>query len=281
MQVKHVALAISVGMLLTACATGSGSSSASIAVDAPKPAYSGNLYEDLELKSDLEGVFSTFSKQDAWVKDLRVKIGDKTFDNGSKINFKELGQGFVVMPVTASMQVTVDHEDKAQMKSGEKIVSGNMALLQQQYSLAFVGLHNKITHADGTQTAAKIDLFGSVHGKETKNLPAGQATYVGKGYSIFNNKFDSKNDVDTYNFTYNVDFANKTGEGSLVGRDTLTLQKGNLTFNLEDEEHQIEGKITGLSNGEYKLNFFGDNAEEIAGSFDSDSKTGIIGGKKQ
>ncbi|MDN3212229.1 MULTISPECIES: factor H binding protein domain-containing protein [Haemophilus] len=103
-----------------------------------------------------------------------------------------------------------------------------------------------------------------LNGVNTKDIPnEGKATYIGTAFTKDREGM----------LTYNVDFANKKGEGNITGLDglgNLTLHEGNLAeiygkdWGKGISSDMTSDKWTNMK-GEYLLLFYGKNAEEIAG----------------
>lgn len=165
--------------------------------------------------------------------------------------------------------------------------NSDVYLFKQDYSL-IAGIHDKnMTVKLGNEHKVNfigyIDYF--VRGVSTEKLPTtGKFNYSGSG------KIGTQSGIRDAKFSYDVDFANKTGSGSL---GNITLSKGNITTQTLPSEIDnspittpgIEGKATdGSLNGEYGLGFYGPHADEIAGSVELGDKNdviGVFGGTKQ
>ena len=158
--------------------------------------------------------------------------------------------------------------------------NSDVYLFKQDYSL-IAGIHDKnMTVKLGNEHEVNfigyIDYF--VRGVPTEKLPTtGKFNYSGSG------KVRSQFGAQDAKFSYDVDFANKTGSGSL---GNITLSKGNITTQTLPSEIDnspittpgIEGKATdGSLNGEYGLGFFGPNADEIVGLVELGDKNDVIG----
>ena len=164
---------------------------------------------------------------------------------------------------------------------GSITTNSDVYLFKQDYSL-IVGTHNKnMTVKLGNEHEVKfigdIDYF--VRGVPTEKLPTtGKFNYSGSG------KIGTQSGIRDAKFSYDVDFANKTGSGSL---GNITLSKGNITTQTLPNEIDnsppittpgIEGKATdGSYFGEYTLGFFGPNAAEIVGLVELGDKNDVIG----
>ena len=170
---------------------------------------------------------------------------------------------------------------------GSITTNSDVYLFKQDYSL-IVGTHNKnMTVKLGNEHEVKfigdIDYF--VRGVPTEKLPTtGKFNYSGSG------KIRSQFGAQDAKFSYDVDFANKTGSGSL---GNITLSKGNITTQTLESKIDnspitaptIEGKATdGRYSGDYDLVFFGPNADEIVGVVElgnEEDVIGMFGGTKQ
>lgn len=101
--------------------------------------------------------------------------------------------------------------------------------------------------------------------KEFQFPTEGKATYTGVA-------FDSHSQG---TLTYNVDFAKKTGQGSIEGLEhigRLTLDQGEIYKSASSGGMRARGRISADEwknvrdiSGDYQLGFYGKNAEEIAG----------------
>ena len=164
--------------------------------------------------------------------------------------------------------------------------NSDVYLFKQDYSL-IAGIHNKnMTVKLGNDTEEKSidDIHFFVRGVPTEKLPTtGKFNYSGSG------KVGSQSGAQEVNFNYDVDFAAKTGSGSL---GNITLSKGNITTQTHTSEidnspitaQGIEGKATdGRYSGDYTLGFFGPDADEIVGSVElgDEDVIGIFGGTKK
>ena len=93
----------------------------------------------------------------------------------------------------------------------------------------------------------------------------GNATYTGVA-------FDSQKQGE---FTYTVNFADKKGSGKITGLEhigDITLQEAEIYKSASNNDFRVKGDVVaeawkeqGGVNGRYAANFFGPNAEEIAG----------------
>lgn len=164
--------------------------------------------------------------------------------------------------------------------------NSDVYLFKQDYSL-IAGIHNKnmtVKLGNDTEEKSVDDIHFFVRGVPTEKLPTtGKFNYSGSG------KIGTQSGIRDAKFSYDVDFANKTGSGSL---GNITLSKGNITTQTHTSEIDnssittpgIEGKATdGRYSGDYTLGFFGPDADEIVGALDlgDEDVIGIFGGTKK
>ena len=95
----------------------------------------------------------------------------------------------------------------------------------------------------------------------------GSATYKGKAFngtyqnSFNSSTFETTNSIKEGVLSYNVNFTNRTGSGSITGLgDTVDLQQGSISGTGINSTAQ-----QGFKNGSYLLDFYGKKAEEVAG----------------
>lgn len=164
--------------------------------------------------------------------------------------------------------------------------NSDVYLFKQDYSL-IAGIHGKnMTVKLGNEKEVKfigvvIDYF--VRGVPTEKLPTtGKFNYSGSG------KIGTQSGIRDAKFSYDVDFANKTGSGSLgnitLSEDKIKAVEYDDDFGYRFTAQGIEGKATdGRYSGDYDLAFFGPDAAEIAGTVElgNEDVGGIFGGTKQ
>ena len=105
----------------------------------------------------------------------------------------------------------------------------------------------------------------------------GSANYKGKAFngtyqnSFNSSTFETTNSIKEGVLSYNVNFTNRTGSGSITGLgDTVDLQQGSISGTGINSTAQ-----QGFRNGSYLLDFYGKKAEEIAGKVIFDGKDTI------
>ena len=164
--------------------------------------------------------------------------------------------------------------------------NSDVYLFKQDYSL-IAGIHGKnMTVKLGNEKEVKfigvvIDYF--VRGVPTEKLPTtGKFNYSGSG------KIGTQSGIRDAKFSYDVDFANKTGSGSLgnitLSEDKIKAVEYDDDFGYRFTAQGIEGKATdGRYSGDYDLAFFGPNADEVVGSVElgNEDVGGMFGGTKQ
>ena len=208
----------------------------------------------------------------------QVTVGGKTYTSGN-IDLKTLGNG--IQRINATETASANVGGTTYTATRHSVVH----LYQQPYSVV-AGLEVKggqISNGDPID-ASDLDI-DTVKGYATKTLPsAGTYNYAGKAFSR-----DSSGQ-----FNYAVNFDTRKGSGSITGiteAGKITLQEGTISnlSHTNPDNTTISGfgiQSTATSekkgNGEYKLGFFGPNAEEVAGTVNQNNN-GLVGfgGTKQ
>lgn len=122
---------------------------------------------------------------------------------------------------------------------------------------------------DSVEVVKMPMIVGLINGEATQKLPTeGKYTYNGTAFS----------NSETGRLTYNVDFDKKVGSGAVTGlakTGDIKLEEAAFKHNAWSNDldgtsvraHGIAGKVSkgAESVGDYSLNFFGQNAEEVAG----------------
>lgn len=210
-----------------------------------------------------------------------LSVDGKTQDGD--LNLSKYPKGHSTLNIKET--VTAKHGGQ----SGSITTDYTTYLFKQDYSFV-AGVHNKnvTTVLNGHQETKPIGTYLHTHisgGIFTEKLPTtGKFNYSGSG------KIGSQSGVQEVNFNYNVDFGAKTGSGSL---GNITLSEGKIRSVKHDDDiggvlttQVIEGKATdGSLNGDYSLDFFGPDADEIVGTVelgdDKEGMVGMFGGTKQ
>ncbi|HDL5286732.1 TPA: colicin transporter [Mannheimia haemolytica] len=107
----------------------------------------------------------------------------------------------------------------------------------------------------------KVDGTVTVKGLKTEKLPTeGTATYSGKAFN-----HDGAKGFNGGDLTYNVNFSKRTGSGRVEGEfgNLIVLEEG--TINNTQISSTVHGNNPLNLSGKYTVEFFGKNAEEIAG----------------
>ncbi len=131
----------------------------------------------------------------------------------------------------------------------ETITTGK-AIYNQPYSIIFADTESGVRNFSSINELSNVRIAGLKTKLEA--IPTkGTANYSGKA-------FDAK---DNGTLDYNVNFENKTGSGTITGLgNNITLKQGSISGT------GISSTATqGYKLGSYSLDFFGKNAEEIAG----------------
>jgi len=163
-------------------------------------------------------------------------------------------------------------QDSLNNKDEYSFREGYHYIYQQPYSVVVgtwltTDIKDDVNQLVGNPYPYNVDVAG--FNTQAAALPnAGKATYTGLGVHI-NDKFD---------LTYNVDFAKRTGSGSLLkaveyggkilldeGTIAKINLKGNEVIGISSSAKALNGK-----SGRYNLGFYGTEAQEIAGSLEMD-----------
>lgn len=306
MKVKQITLGSStlvLAALLTACG---GSSSSGVQKPTPLVANTNNSGNHGATNHGNHGANNPAPKWDATVRyaSLRNNAIKEAIDyvkNDADVIPKIDGYALTIDGRTQNGDIDLSKYPKGHHKfSTQERVTGSadgvqgsitrnsdVYLFKQDYSL-IAGIHNKnMTVKLGNETNNKSidDIHFFVRGVPTEKLPTtGKFNYSGSG------KIGTQSGIRDAKFSYDVDFANKTGSGSL---GNITLSKGNITTQTHTSEIDnspitapgIEGRATdGRYSGDYDLAFFGPNADEIVGVVElgnEEDVIGMFGGTKQ
>lgn len=306
MKVKQITLGSStlvLAALLTACG---GSSSSGVQKPTPLVANTNNSGNHGANNHGNHGANNPAPKWDATVRyaSLRNNAIKEAIDyvkNDADVIPKIDGYALTIDGRTQNGDIDLSKYPKGHHKfSTQERVTGSadgvqgsitrnsdVYLFKQDYSL-IAGIHNKnMTVKLGNETNNKSidDIHFFVRGVPTEKLPTtGKFNYSGSG------KIGTQSGIRDAKFSYDVDFANKTGSGSL---GNITLSKGNITTQTHTSEIDnspitapgIEGRATdGRYSGDYDLAFFGPNADEIVGVVElgnEEDVIGMFGGTKQ
>lgn len=212
----------------------------------------------------------------------QITVGGKTYTSGN-IDLKTLGNG--IQRINATETASANVGGTTYTATRHSVVH----LYQQPYSVVagVQVINGSISDANGNVIR---DIGGSdldinfVKGEATKTLPsAGTYNYAGKAFS----------QKEAGQFNYAVNFDTRKGSGSITGitdAGKITLNEGtisNLSHTNPDNTTisgfgiQSTATSANLGNGEYKLGFFGPNAEEVAGTVSNAFGDVGFGGTKQ
>ena len=212
----------------------------------------------------------------------QITVGGKTYTSGN-IDLKTLGNG--IQRINATETASANVGGTTYTATRHSVVH----LYQQPYSVVagVQVINGSISDANGNVIR---DIGGSdldinfVKGEATKTLPsAGTYNYAGKAFS----------QKEAGQFNYAVNFDTRKGSGSITGiteAGKITLHEGtisNLSHTNPDNTTisgfgiQSTATSANLGNGEYKLGFFGPNAEEVAGTVSNAFGDVGFGGTKQ
>lgn len=306
MKVKQITLGsstLALAALLTACG---GSSSSGVQKPTHLVANTNNSGNHGATNHGNHGATNPVPKWDATVRYASLKKGaeQEAIDyvkDAARITPKIDGYALTINGRTQNGDIDLSKYAKGHHKfSVQERVTGSangvqgsitrnsdVYLFKQDYSL-IAGIHNKnMTVKLGNETNNKSidDIHFFVRGVPTEKLPTtGKFNYSGSG------KVGSQSGAQEVNFNYDVDFAAKTGSGSLgnitLSEDKIRPVKHDDSLDDEPTFQGVKGKATtGSLNGDYILGFFGPDAAEIVGSVelgdDKEHVGGIFGGTKQ
>lgn len=192
---------------------------------------------------------------------VTLQVGSVS-SKGSNINL------FDVVPAQNKVQ-EVDTVTTARVKAGgdnyELISKGRAHIYRQNYSL--IAGHSELKRIEKDPSGIERNLGVDddsvdfvVKGSTTKILPA-----VGK----FNYTGIATNGEKQGALSYTVDFKEKNGKGEItgIGENSITLSEAPIKeFSHTNEFDNTVIKGQGIEGSNYKLGFFGPNAEEIVGA---------------
>lgn len=192
---------------------------------------------------------------------VTLQVGSVS-SKGSNINL------FDVVPAQNKVQ-EVDTVTTARVKAGgdnyELISKGRAHIYRQNYSL--IAGHSELKRIEKDPSGIERNLGVDddsvdfvVKGSTTKILPAaGKFNYTGI----------ATNGEKQGALSYTVDFKEKNGKGEItgIGENSITLSEAPIKeFSHTNEFDNTVIKGQGIEGSNYKLGFFGPNAEEIVGA---------------
>lgn len=195
------------------------------------------LNEQLNNKTQLWAVIEQKAQQIA-----EDSGGGKGIDNVPWYDLSKLNKGLNQFPF-----ITITND-------GDNIVFGERYIYQQPHSTILS------RNVEGVSVEETLFPKGSfridrIEGEITQTIPSqGTATYMGKGFNG-----DKLGD-----FTYQVDFDQRIGSGYLRNLEqvgNIELKQGNITQSGIQSPALTQDGVT----GQYQLQFYGPNADEIAG----------------
>ena len=200
-------------------------------------------------------------------KTIWLSINNKKYQTGD-IDISHLPLGLNTLKYES--QFTESEPNQAEDTLTEK---GTMRLYKQKYSV-IVG--NSVETSFSKNQGKPLTLSGNEYGLDDDS-PQGQLTPFDQlpqaGKFTYNGSAFTANEEGQ--LTYTVDFDKREGSGNISGLNyfgDISLHTGKLQKNwlgsLKDKDGgQIWGQATSANShrGEYELNFFGPNAEEIGG----------------
>lgn len=277
---KVFALSI-IALGLAACSsTGSGSTADNSLVSGPGVATQGAVVTSFySVKEDVRKDVNSWATQKGF-KPGEVKLASVTLQVGSVSSKGSNINLFDVVPAQNKVQ-KVDTVTTARVKAGgdnyELISKGQAHIYRQNYSL-IAGL-SELERIEKDPSGIKRNLAVNddsvdlvVKGSATKILPAaGKFSYA--GIATDGEKQGA--------LSYTVDFEKKNGKGKITGIGTtdITLSEAPIKeFSHTNEFDNTVIKGQGIEGSNYKLGFFGPNAEEIVGTV-NDGEIGFAGSR--
>ena len=184
--------------------------------------------------------------------------------------------GHTLFRVSGDTQGAIKETDFRSLPTGYSSLDGTLTMDNSTTPVSvrsYQGFHSGIVHVYKNDVFLEREFYGIP--TPSSALPAkGQATYTGMAFDQY----------ERGKFTYDVDFATKTGHGSIKSLSRY----GDLI--LEDAKIKqlgqyagvplttIDGEVTDTKGNRYfyyLLNFYGDQAEEIAGHTEGSEKGNI------
>lgn len=303
MKIKHIAftsLALAVATLMTACNDGhyqvkkptelvkptapiTPSNPTNPSNPTPQPTWDNTVsYGSLKAGAEADAVAYVRSELDVTPTNMSYSLTIDGKPQTSDINLSQYGKGHSTHKITETVTGTVAGE------RGSITRNSKAYIFQQDYSLV-AGIHNVDMVANG-QREEIDEVHFAIKGDPTKNLPTtGTFNYAGTGMVA------TSAGMSQGKFSYDVDFVEKTGSGSISGLSNssdIILERGKIkpmTHKNEVDSSRISGygiagsASNGTYGGNYELGFFGSNAEEVAGALElgNGDAYGIFGGTKK
>ncbi len=265
---KVFALSI-IALGLTACSSnGTANNGNNSLVSGPGVATQGAVVTSFySVKEDVRKDVNSWATQKGF-KPGEVELASVTLQVGSVSSKGSNINLFDVVPAQNKVQ-KVDTVTTARVKAGgdnyELISKGQAHIYRQNYSL-IAGLSERERiekDPSGIERNLGVDddsVDFVVKGSTTKILPA-----VGK----FNYTGLATNGEKQGALSYTVDFKEKNGKGEItgIGENSITLSEAPIKeFSHTNEFDNTVIKGHGIESSNYKLGFFGPNAEEIVGA---------------
>ena len=149
----------------------------------------------------------------------------------------------------------------------EETITTGKAIYNQPYSIVIADTKSGVRNFSSINELSNV-LIAGLKTKLEAIPTKGTANYSGKAFDAENNG----------TLDYNVNFENKTGSGTITGLgNNITLEQGSISGT------GISSTATqGYKSGSYSLDFFGKNAEEIAGKVIFNGKDTVgFGGQRR
>lgn len=254
---------------LTACSSnGTANNGNNSLVSGPGVATQGAVVTSFySVKEDVRKDVNSWATQKGF-KPGEVELASVTLQVGSVSSKGSNINLFDVVPAQNKVQ-KVDTVTTARVKAGgdnyELISKGQAHIYRQNYSLIAGLSERERIEKDPSGIERNLDVDDDsvdfvVKGSTTKILPA-----VGK----FNYTGIATNGEKQGALSYTVDFKEKNGKGEItgIGENSITLSEAPIKeFSHTNEFDNTVIKGQGIEGSNYKLGFFGPNAEEIVGA---------------
>ena len=265
---RHILCILAASAALAGCSS-TGEGLADAITDPLKPKANGN-YKELEFKPSLSNTLLPDSQSSITITDDEKQGAErsKTYRSGDKFDI-----GFKKQDLITELAY--------ERKTGSGSTDGGKLLLYKQNYSAVVGLvptyAKDAAGNDRPDVVNKLEI-ASIQGQRATNIPqTGTANYKGSAFA----------EAGYGKLDYTVDFASKTGQGSITGlpgKQDIALEQAQLGAR-PDNSTGFEGhaKSKDFGDGRYSLGLYGPEAAEIAGGVHFRAANQSIGmaGKKQ
>lgn len=260
MSIKKVTLASLILLGLTACSSGgSGSSSNNVAKPNTKPQ---TTQQQTDKAAAEKAAKDKAAKEKAEAERLAAEKAAK-----EKAEAERLAAEKEVDPIAIIKAKGIDDTNYGlKLGNSKETIEGKVTVRTQSYlyNQPYSVVTAQAVQRNGWENGNyidKVDGTVTVKGLKTEKLPTeGTATYSGKAFN-----HDGAKGFNGGDLTYNVNFSKRTGSGRVEGEfgNLIVLEEG--TINNTQISSTVHGNNPLNLSGKYTVEFFGKNAEEIAG----------------